>query len=72
VRDLIVDTQKQECEEAKRCLNLSCPLNRTTRTSYTNSKKGEGARKFTNRYFDKMAKAIESFPAEDVLKPAGL
>jgi len=27
---------------------------------------------FADKYFDKMAKAIESFPAEDVLKPAGL
>lgn len=72
VRDLLVDTQKQECEEAKRCLQLGCPLNRTTKTSFMNSKKGEGARKFASRYFDKMAKAIESFPAEDVLKPAGL
>lgn len=71
-RDLIVDAQKQECEEAKRCLHLGCPLNHTTRISYVNSKKGEGARKFANRYFGKMAKAIENFPTEDVLKPAGL
>jgi hypothetical protein len=37
-----------------------------------NSKKGKGAREFAGRYFDKMAKAIESFPAEDVLRLAGL
>lgn len=72
VRDLLVDTQKQECEEARRCLHLSCSLNCTTKETYANSKKGEDARKFANRYFDKMVKAIESFPAEDALKPAGL
>jgi hypothetical protein len=72
VRDLIVDTQKQECEEAKRCLHLGCPLNLTTKASFVNSKKGKGAREFAGKYFDKMAKAIESFPADDVLKPAGL
>jgi hypothetical protein len=42
------------------------------RASFTNSKKGKGARKFASRYFDKMAKAIGTFPAEDILKPAGL
>jgi hypothetical protein len=45
VRDLIVDTQKQECEEEKRCLHLGCSLNRTTKTSHVNSEKGEGTRR---------------------------
>jgi hypothetical protein len=72
VRNLIVDTQKQECEEAKGCLHSGCSLNRTTKASFVNSEKGEGARRFANRYFERMAKAIENFPTEDVLKPAGL
>jgi len=62
----------RECGEAKKCLHLGCPLNRTSRVSYADSKNGERAQEFANRYFDKMAKAIESFPAEDPLEPLGL
>jgi len=54
VRDLLVDTQKQECEEVKRCPHLSCPLNRTTKASDVKSKKDEGGQKFANRHFGKM------------------
>jgi hypothetical protein len=38
VNDLYIDEDTKQCEEEERCLNLSCPFNKTTPETYTLSK----------------------------------
>jgi hypothetical protein len=39
VHDLYLNVSTGSCEEEKRCLNLSCPFNKTTYDSYAEAKK---------------------------------
>jgi hypothetical protein len=38
VNDLYIDEDTKQCEEEERCLNLSCPFNKTTPETYALSK----------------------------------
>ena len=64
VRDLIVREDEGWCEEEKRCLNMDCPLNKTSVTSFLKSKGIRYSKKDRERVM-RLIRFLKKYPVEE-------
>jgi len=62
VHDLYIDEEKGQCEEEERCLNLSCPYNRTTLETYARGRNmSPKFKKWLNPRWKKLVEIVASY-----------
>jgi len=73
VHDLYVDEEEGQCEEEERCLNLSCPLNKTRPETYARSKNlpEKFLKAFLKTRWTELAEIVSSYtPVAEVARQA--